>query len=159
EALLDTYHDERSVAADDNLLNSTRATDFISPKNEASLLYRNAVLDLARTEPFARALVNSGRLSTPTPYVDSSLNTPDTDSFDGAMRPGTNCTDAPLERDGERCWLLDELGDGFVVLFSGAAPGCDAASLAVGEVAPRLLAIASGHESAQGPAHEPRHEP
>jgi 3-(3-hydroxy-phenyl)propionate hydroxylase len=146
EALLDTYHDERSVAADDNLLNSTRATDFISPKNAASLVYRNAVLDLARTEPFARALVNSGRLSTPTPYVDSSLNTPDTDAFDGAMRPGTNCADAPLERNGERCWLLDELGDGFVVLCFGAAPAFEAASLAVGELVPRLSVIAPGCE-------------
>src|SRR5690606_1371452 len=50
-------------------------------------------------------------------------------------------------------------GDGFVLLFSGAAPGCDAASLAVGEVVPRLLAIAPGHGSAHGPAHEPRHQP
>ncbi|MGR9922042.1 FAD-dependent monooxygenase, partial [Escherichia coli] len=32
EALLDTYHTERAFAADDNLLNSTRATDFITPK-------------------------------------------------------------------------------------------------------------------------------
>jgi 3-(3-hydroxy-phenyl)propionate hydroxylase len=35
------------------------------------------VLELARDEPFARPLVNSGRLSTPTPYLKSSLNTPD----------------------------------------------------------------------------------
>ena len=151
EALLDTYHDERSVAADDNLLNSTRATDFISPKNAASLVYRNAVLDLARTEPFARALVNSGRLSTPTPYLDSSLNTPDTDAFDGAMRPGTNCADAPLERNGERCWLLDALGDGFVVLCFGAAPPCEPALLAVGKVVPRLLVIADGSVDEPGP--------
>jgi 3-(3-hydroxy-phenyl)propionate hydroxylase len=32
---------------------------------------RDAVLELARSEPFARPLVNSGRLSTPTPYVHS----------------------------------------------------------------------------------------
>ena len=38
EALLDSYHDERAFAADDNLLNSTRATDFITPKSPASLL-------------------------------------------------------------------------------------------------------------------------
>jgi 3-(3-hydroxy-phenyl)propionate hydroxylase len=37
---------------------------------------RDAVLELgAQTEPFARPLVNSGRLSTPTPYLQSSLNT------------------------------------------------------------------------------------
>ena len=57
--------------------NSTRATDFITPKSRVSLRLRNAVLELAETEPFARPLVNSGRLSTPTPYLHSSLNTPD----------------------------------------------------------------------------------
>ena len=75
EALIDSYHEERAFAADDNLRNSTRSTDFITPKSRASLRFRNAVLELAETEPFARPLVNSGRLSTPTPYLNSSLNT------------------------------------------------------------------------------------
>ena len=78
-ALIDTYHEERAFAADDNLLNSTRSTDFITPKSEMSRRYRNAVLELAADNAFARPLVNSGRLSTPTPYVASSLNTPDAD--------------------------------------------------------------------------------
>ncbi len=47
EALIDSYHEERAFAADDNLLNSTRATDFISPKSAVSLRLRNAVLELA----------------------------------------------------------------------------------------------------------------
>ncbi len=54
EALLDSYHDERAWAADDNLRASTRSTDFITPKSRASRLYRDAVLGLAKTEPFAR---------------------------------------------------------------------------------------------------------
>jgi len=49
------------------LLNSTRSTDFITPKSHASRVLRNAVLELAEKQPFARRLVNSGRLSTPTP--------------------------------------------------------------------------------------------
>ena len=32
EALLDSYSDERVAAADENLMNSTRSTDFITPK-------------------------------------------------------------------------------------------------------------------------------
>ena len=146
EALLESYHEERALAADDNILNSTRATDFISPKNAASLVYRNAVLDLARSEPFARGLVNSGRLSTPTPYPDSPLNTPDESHFEGAMRPGTNCADAPLTREGKPAWLLDMLGDGFTVLCFGAPAASSAATdgsavdaLAVGTVRPALL--------------------
>ena len=34
EALLDSYGDERVVAADENMLNSTRSTDFITPKSQ-----------------------------------------------------------------------------------------------------------------------------
>ncbi|MFG5407572.1 FAD-dependent oxidoreductase [Piscinibacter sakaiensis] len=63
EALLESYAREREFAADENLLNSTRATDFITPKSEASRLFRDAVLALSRRQPFARTLVNSGRLS------------------------------------------------------------------------------------------------
>ena len=120
-ALLDTYHEERAYAADDNIAHSTRATDFITPKSRASLRLRNAVLELARTEAFARPLVNSGRLSTPTPYLSSSLNTPDGDSFKGQMCPGTNCADAPIQRDGKPAWLLNQLGEGFVLLSFGPA--------------------------------------
>ena len=133
-SLMDSYHDERAFAADDNLLNSTRSTDFITPKNQASLRYRNAVLELAKTESFARPLVNSGRLSTPTPYLHSSLNTPDvaTDVFVGKMFPGTNCADAPVRYDGANTWLLEVLNRlsvkqskpaaTFILLVFGDAP-------------------------------------
>jgi 3-(3-hydroxy-phenyl)propionate hydroxylase len=120
DRLLDSYDEERVFAADDNLLNSTRATDFITPKNEVSHAFRDAVLDLARDHAFARPMINSGRLSTPTPYGNSSLNTPDSDSFAGLMAPGTNCTDAPL---GDGGWLLGRLGGRFVALTHEADPG------------------------------------
>ena len=122
ESLLDSYHEERAFAADDNLLNSTRSTDFITPKSRASRVLRDAVLQLAEKQPFARRLVNSGRLSTPTPYLHSTLNTADHDGFAGAMRPGTNCADAPVLRNGRPSWLLSELGDGFTVLVFGSRP-------------------------------------
>jgi 3-(3-hydroxy-phenyl)propionate hydroxylase len=120
-ALLDSYHEERALAADDNLLQSTRSTDFITPKSNASRRFRDAVLELAEKHRFARPLVNSGRLSTPTPYPDSSLNTPDEEPFEGLMRPGTNCADAPVAVDGEPGWFLDRLGGGFVLLTFGDA--------------------------------------
>jgi len=65
DSLLDTYAREREFAADENIRNSSRATDFITPKSPVSRLFRDAVLQLAKTQPFARTLVNSGRLSTP----------------------------------------------------------------------------------------------
>jgi 3-(3-hydroxy-phenyl)propionate hydroxylase len=143
--LLDTYHEERAFAADDNLLNSTRSTDFITPKSRCSLRLRNAVLELARTEAFARPLVNSGRLSTPTPYATSSLNTPDADAFQGKMAPGTNCADAPIHANDKDAWLLDHLGQGFVLLSFGPA-----APVSAGKVTARVLEVGKDIQDTHG---------
>ena len=119
DALLDTYAREREYAADENILNSTRATDFITPKSAVSRLFRDAVLQLAKEQPFARKLVNSGRLSTPTTYADSPLNTPDADAFP-VLRPGAPAPDAPLRHAGEDDWLLRHLGGSFTgIYFAG----------------------------------------
>jgi 3-(3-hydroxy-phenyl)propionate hydroxylase len=125
DALLDSYAHEREQAADENILNSTRATDFITPKSEVSKLFRDATLELARDHPFARKLVNSGRLSTPSTHVDSPLNTPDRDGdFSSAMRPGAPAADARLD-DGS--WLLRRIGRGGG--FTALAFDVDAAAL------------------------------
>lgn len=109
DALLDSYASEREFAADENIRHSTRATDFITPKSEVSRLFRDAVLELTKRHAFARTLVNSGRLSVPAVLRDSPLNTPDADSFEGAMVPGAAAADAPVVRaDGSSGWLLRE---------------------------------------------------
>ena len=148
ETLLDTYHEERAFAADDNLLNSTRSTDFITPKSRGSRVLRDAVLQLAEEQPFARKLVNSGRLSTPTPYVRSSLNTQDEDSFAGAMRPGTNCADAPVKRRGEPLWFLNQLPAGFSLLVF--APEAPVSEVRVGDVAAQVVCVGRDFSDAQG---------
>ena len=117
ERLLDTYSEDRTYAADENLMNSTRSTDFITPKSRASKAFRNAVLDLAREQPFARKLVNSGRLSVPSYLVHSRLNTPDAEAFAGDMVPGAPMADAPVEAAGQAGWLLDAVGNRFVLLL------------------------------------------
>jgi 3-(3-hydroxy-phenyl)propionate hydroxylase len=152
EALIDSYHDERAPAADDNILHSTRATDFISPKSRASLLFRNGVLELARSAPFARALVNSGRLSTPTPYRDSPLSTADESPFAGAMSPGSNCADAPITRCGEPAWFLELLRGQFTVLVFGELRSDALRALAtVSERLPvRLLCVGRDLEDSEG---------
>jgi 3-(3-hydroxy-phenyl)propionate hydroxylase len=109
ERLLDSYDEERLVAADDNIRHSTRSTEFITPKNAASRAYRDAVLALAEHYPFARRMLNSGRLSTPTRLDFSSLNTPDPEGFAGGLAPGSPAEDAPLAQDGAPCWLLNQL--------------------------------------------------
>ena len=115
-ALLDTYGEERGYAADENLMNSTRSTDFITPKSTTSKVFRNAVLQLAAKYPFARALVNSGRLSVPSWLATSSLNTPDGDVFEGQMIPGAPLADAPVEVAGQPGWLLHQMGNRFQLL-------------------------------------------
>jgi 3-(3-hydroxy-phenyl)propionate hydroxylase len=117
ERLLDTYSQERVAAADENLMNSTRSTDFITPKSNTSRLFRNAVLTLAEHHSFARALVNSGRLSVPAFLTDSALNTADEDEFSGSMVPGASMDDAPVGVEGRKEWLLDQIGNGFQLLY------------------------------------------
>ena len=114
DRLLDTYASEREFAADENILNSTRATDFITPKSEVSRLFRDAVLALAKDHPFARRIVNSGRLSMPATLHNSPLNTPDAGEFAGVMMPGAPAADAPVIIGGTEAWFLAHLGTGFV---------------------------------------------
>jgi 3-(3-hydroxy-phenyl)propionate hydroxylase len=132
DALLDTYASEREYAADENILSSTRATDFITPKSDVSRTFRDAVLKLSKEHPFARRLVNSGRLSVPATLVRSVLNTPDRDAFAGAMVPGAPAADAPMRAGGEEGWFLSQTGVAFVaVVFSdtGALPADTVSSL------------------------------
>ncbi|MBX9962038.1 MAG: FAD-dependent oxidoreductase [Burkholderiales bacterium] len=135
-ALLETYDRERVAAADENILNSTRSTDFITPKSATSRLFRDAVLDLSVKHPFARRLVNSGRLSMPTTYRDSALDTPDADAFVSALVPGSPAADAPVRIAGRASWLLDCVGGSPAVLMF-AAPERDAEL-------EQLVALASG---------------
>jgi 3-(3-hydroxy-phenyl)propionate hydroxylase len=122
ETLLDSYSDERQYAADENIRCSTRATDFITPKNRVSRTFRDATLKLSKDFAFARGLVNSGRLSVPTVLRDSSLNTPDRDAFSGDMIPGTPSVDGPIARSGHAGWLLSQLGNDFNgIYFSGGS--------------------------------------
>ena len=121
DVLLDSYASEREYAADENIRNSTRATDFITPKGEISRLFRDAVLALAKQHGFARTLVNSGRLSVPATLHGSPLNTADVDGFEGAMVPGAAAADAPLLlAGGTTGWLLRALSaTGFTALVFG----------------------------------------
>ncbi len=118
-ALLASYDMERQQGATENLLNSTRATDFITPKSGVSRVFRDSVLQLSKHYPFARALVNSGRLSAPCRYDASPLNTADVDSFTPLAGPGSVCPDAAVVVNGQAGWWLELLGDGFTLLVCG----------------------------------------
>ena len=119
-SLLESYNYEAIVTADENILNSSRSTDFLTPKTAVSRAFRDAVLELAQEHAFARPFVNSGRLSTAVSYPDSVLNTPDEpgSAFAG-VAPGSPALDAPTN-DG---WLLDVLGSDFALLTLGWEAG------------------------------------
>jgi 3-(3-hydroxy-phenyl)propionate hydroxylase len=137
ESLLDSYDAERVHGADENILNSTRATDFITPKTPVSKLFRNAVLTLAEHVPFARTVVNSGRLSVPCTYDGSALNGPDHPDMPARTRPGSPCPDAPVAGG----WLLRHLGAGFTLMTINAdAPD---SLVAQGVTVPRLALSAT----------------
>ena len=174
ESLLDSYDTERIHGADENIRNSTRSTDFITPKSDISRIFRDAVLDLAEAYDFARPLVNSGRLSLPCIYDGSPLNTPDAlPDGPARSRPGAPCPDAPLGNG----YLLRRLGGGFTLLTidaeapeSVAADGMVATRIALskgedasGALAERYLGAASAaiylirpdqHVAARWPAYD-----
>jgi 3-(3-hydroxy-phenyl)propionate hydroxylase len=136
EALLDSYDAERIAASAENIQASTRSTEFITPKGDAARAYRDAVLELSEAYPFARALVNSGRLSRPALLAGSPLSTPDDSAWSEAGRaPGAVAIDAPVRIDGRDDWLLRHLGgDGFTLLMFGGPDdfaGAEWARLAV----------------------------
>lgn len=133
--LIESYNDEAVVTADENILNSTRSTDFLTPKSKISRVFRDAVLELARDYRFARGFVNSGRLSTAVHYPASTLNTRDAEDWGArGVPPGSPALDAPLD-DG---WLLERLGGEFVLLCDGQ-PGFDVGGLRVVAVKEAVL--------------------
>lgn len=131
-ALLEGYDEERRHGADENLLHSSRATDFMTPKSPGAQALQRAVLDLAADFPFARSLVNSGRLSVPCSLGGTAAITPDEDIFHTpGLIPGGVALDAPAGGANDRRWLLELLGGRFVCLVIGTTrparlpPGVD----------------------------------
>ena len=111
-SLLESYHVERSMAADENIRESTRSTDFMAPNSHQEARLRKAVLSLAKETEFGKRMVNGGRLSVPCSY-DSPLSSPDADEWRGGPQPGRSMLDAPVAtRAGEQIYLTDVFRDG-----------------------------------------------
>jgi 3-(3-hydroxy-phenyl)propionate hydroxylase len=107
ESLLESYHTERSAAADENIRESTRSTDFMAPVTNQEARLRKAVLSLAKETEFGKRMVNGGRLSVPSIY-DTPLSTADRDAWRGGPRPGASMPDAPVaDRSGRQMFLTD----------------------------------------------------
>ena len=150
--LLGTYDEERVFGADENLSNSSRSTSFMTPKSAIEREFRDSVLALAEHLPFARRLVNSGRLSTPCSLAGMCLQTPDDGAIEGPMVPGSPCADAPVIRaDGRPGWLLEHLGSSFAVLHFGSDAEAPVDLRGLGNLRPELrLLQVNGQGVVQG---------
>src|SRR5712672_3802797 len=107
ESLLESYHVERRAAADENIRESTRSTDFMAPNSHQEARLRKAVLSLAKETEFGKRMINGGRLSVPCSY-ETPLSSPDADAWRGGPRPGSSMLDAPVSTGaGEQAYLTD----------------------------------------------------
>jgi 3-(3-hydroxy-phenyl)propionate hydroxylase len=70
--LLDSYHEERHEAAQQNVQVTNRTARFLRPAAGMERIFRTAALGLAREYPFARQFVNTGRMAVANPYSRSS---------------------------------------------------------------------------------------
>ena len=126
-ALLESYNEERGHGADENISNSSWTSRFMSPEPGVEMAFRNAALSLAVDTPFARRVVNAGRLSVPCRLSDSALNGHDDPAFNVPQQVGMVALDAPLTGpDGAGDWLMRHLGDCFTLLVTGDAQLDDA---------------------------------
>jgi len=159
EALLESYHVERSQAADENIRESTRSTDFMAPNSPYEARLRKAVLSLAKETEFGKRMVNGGRLSVPSVY-ETSLSTADDDEWQGGPRPGASMVDAriaPPESGLE--YLTDAFkafGRGFTILqfANGAADWPDGVGIIrIGGISDSLETLWARYDAEPGTAY------
>jgi 3-(3-hydroxy-phenyl)propionate hydroxylase len=162
ETLLESYHIERSQAADENIRESTRSTDFMAPNSSYEARLRKAVLSLAKETEFGKRMVNGGRLSVPSIY-QTSLSTADGEDWRGGPRPGASMMDAPIaDLAGEAVYLTDaflKYGMRFTLIAfaNGAAIDCPEGvpviSIGTGEFSDTAGLVAARYDARPGTAY------
>ncbi len=111
--ILKSYNEERIEAAKENIANSTRATNFMTPKNKMAEAFRDQVLDLSVNSEYSRNLINSGRLSVPFKLSSVKLD----NEFKDDPLLGSIYIDFPiLDRRGNRLFLTDVITHGYNLL-------------------------------------------
>jgi 3-(3-hydroxy-phenyl)propionate hydroxylase len=70
-ALLASYNDERLQAAQQNVQVTHRTARYLRPADGMERLFRTATIGLARQYPFARSLINTGRMAVANRYTAS----------------------------------------------------------------------------------------
>jgi 3-(3-hydroxy-phenyl)propionate hydroxylase len=135
DALLDSYDTERQPAARENLQVTSRSARFLAPRSPAEHTLRRAVVALAARFPFARALVNTGRMSVANDYPAAPQ----------LPAGGRTVQNLPLRRtDGRDTTLMQLLAEDTRCIGLWFAPTADAARAALDATAGlplRLLAV------------------
>lgn len=134
--LLESYHQERHEAAQQNVMVTNRTARFLRPATPVEKRFRDAALSLARQHLFARQFVNTGRMAVANPYTRSAACD---------RTGGQSVQNVAFEWvDGSRGEVNDLLrwADGrlLVLLFGGASPAALARLRALTQTAP-LLAV------------------
>jgi 3-(3-hydroxy-phenyl)propionate hydroxylase len=73
ESLLESYNDERLEAAQENVKVTRRTARFLRPADGIERAFRKATISLAKQYPFARSLVNTGRMAVANTYRGSRI--------------------------------------------------------------------------------------
>lgn len=135
DALLDSYDAERQPAAAQNLQVTSRSARFLAPRSPAEHTLRRAVVALAARHPFARALVNTGRMSVANDYPPAPA----------LPEGGRTVQNLPLRwADGRETALMQLLAEGTQCIGLWFAPTREQAQAALDATAAlplRLLAV------------------
>jgi 3-(3-hydroxy-phenyl)propionate hydroxylase len=109
--LLETYNNERTAAAKQNITCTAESTLFIAPASDEALAFRNSILIAAKKSEKAKRQVNCGRLSVPSIY---STNAESEDEIwqSQELAVGRAAKDCKMESG----FLIDRLGYDFCLL-------------------------------------------
>jgi 3-(3-hydroxy-phenyl)propionate hydroxylase len=114
-SLLETYHDERYAAAQENLAVTEATIRFMVPPSRSRRWIRAALLGLAKPVGAVRRHINSGRMAEPYVYSDSPL----VDSTSCHPLLGHFAPDGWVSAAGRRERIRTLFGAQFVVVYFG----------------------------------------
>lgn len=153
--LLQSYSQERVMAAREIVDEAGKSTRFMTPPTRGFRALRDAVLSLSLTEDFVRPLYH-WRTSRPHAYTASALNSPGDDNslFQAGPANGEPMVNVRLGHDD---YLMDHFPAGFLLLVFGGAGGVATDVLAAVQKArdagmPLYVALVTADPAAQATA-------